>query len=390
MCGIAGLIDPAGGSADSLVDRAGAMAAVLGHRGPDDQGIWTAPEAGVALAHRRLSIIDLSPLGHQPMELADGRYMVVFNGEIYNYEALRVMLCQSGARFRGYSDTEVLLAAVAAYGLAGALERANGMFALALYDRVSRTLHLARDRIGQKPLYYGTAARCFAFASELKALRALDGFAPEVDRSALASYLRHGYVPAPHTIYSGVFKLPPGTILSLAVDRAADGGPGAPEPYWSLQRVVTCSGRNDRTAPSEAEAEEALHALLRDAVRECMVSDVPVGAFLSGGIDSSTVVALMQAQSRVPVRTFTIGFHETGYNEAVHAAEVARHLGTDHHELYVDDVQARALVPDLPELYDEPFADFIADPDGASFAPRPLRGQGVAFRRRRRRAFRRL
>jgi len=356
MCGIAGLIDPKGAPAEALAARARAMADTLRHRGPDDQGVWVAHEAGVALAHRRLSIIDLSAHGHQPMESADGRYVIVLNGEIYNYPALRAELADAGIQFRGHSDTEVLLAAVSRFGLESALQRANGMFALALYDRRNRTLHLARDRMGQKPLYYGFAGPCFVFASELKALRALPEFAAEVDRAALASYVRHGYVPAPHSIYCGVFKLPPGTVLSAPVTEARTRAPGTPRPYWSLEEIAK-EGQARPLSLSPAAAEAELDGLLRDAVGHCMVSDVPLGAFLSGGVDSSTVVALMQAQSSAPVRTFTIGFHEAGYDEAAHAARVARHLGTDHSELYVDDAKARGLVPGLAEMYDEPFAD---------------------------------
>lgn len=355
MCGIAGLIDPKGAAPDALEAAGRRMARALQRRGPDDEGVWIEAQSGVALAHRRLSIIDLSPLGHQPMESADHRFVIALNGEIYNYEALRAEL-SGGESFRGHSDTEVLLAAVVRFGLEAALQRANGMFALALYDRQTRTLHLARDRLGQKPLYYGWAGTAFAFASELKALRALPGFVPEVDRGALAAYLRRGYVPAPHCIYRGVFKLPAGTILSLPLSDLAAHRIGDPRPYWSLEKAAL-DGRARPSALSESEAEEALDALLRDAVRHCMVADVPLGAFLSGGIDSSTVVALMQAQSSSAVRTFTIGFREAGYDEAAHAAAVARHLGTEHTELYVDDAKARAVVPDIPDMYDEPFAD---------------------------------
>ena len=355
MCGIAGLIEPKVAAPDALEAAARRMAAALQRRGPDDEGVWVEGQSGVALAHRRLSIIDLSPAGHQPMESADRRFVITFNGEIYNYEALRAEL-GAGAGFRGHSDTEVLLGSVARFGLEGALQRANGMFALALYDRRERTIHLARDRLGQKPLYYGWAGSAFAFASELKALRALPGFAPEVDRAALAAYLRHGYVPAPHCIYRGVFKLLPGTILSQPLADLGQRPLAGPRPYWSLKQTAA-QGVAQPLTLSEGEAEDALDALLRDAVRHCMVADVPLGAFLSGGIDSSTVVALMQAQSSAPVRTFTIGFHEAGYDEAAHAALVARHLGTEHTELYVDDAKARAVVPEIPDMYDEPFAD---------------------------------
>jgi asparagine synthase (glutamine-hydrolysing) len=356
MCGIAGLIDPKGGTAEALARAARSMADTLRHRGPDDEGVWVEAETGVALAHRRLSIIDLSALGRQPMESANRRFVTVFNGEIYNYAALQMELANMGERFRSHSDTEVLLSAVCRWGVEDALKRANGMFALALYDRENRTLHLARDRMGQKPLYYGWAGNSFAFASELKALRALPQFEAEVDRAALASFLRHGYVPAPKAIYRGVFKLPPGAILTLPLNAVGARDLANPRPYWSLQEVAS-RGQAQPLTLSAGEAEAELDALLRDAVRYCMVSDVPVGAFLSGGIDSSTVVALMQTQSSAPVRTFTIGFHEAGYDEAAHAAEVARHLGTDHTEIYVDNVKARSVVPELAQMYDEPFAD---------------------------------
>ncbi len=352
MCGIAGIIDL--GPRAALAETARAMAESLRHRGPDDSGLFVDEAAGVALSHRRLSIIDLSPLGHQPMESADGRHVIVFNGEIYNYQLLRHEL--AGENFRGHSDTEILLAAVTRFGIEETLKRANGMFALALYDRKNRVLHLARDRLGQKPLYYGFAGNAFAFASELKAIRAIPSFAPDLDVAALASYMRHGYVPAPHAIYRGLFKLLPGTWLSIPLAGLAERRLPEARPYWSLEDKVK-EGSAQPFDYSAEEAEDRLDALLRDAVRHCMVSDVPLGAFLSGGIDSSTVVALMQAQSSRPVRSFTIGFHEAGYDEAAFAGQVARHLGTDHTELYVDDAKARAVVPELPAMYDEPFAD---------------------------------
>lgn len=355
MCGIAGVSDPLGTMGDSLGEIASNMASSLRHRGPDDAGVWV--ERPIALAHRRLSIIDLSELGHQPMESADGRYITVFNGEIYNFEALRHELIETGEQFRSRSDTEVLLVAVSRWGLERALQRANGMFALALYDKKTRTLFLARDRIGQKPLYYGMAGSCFAFASELKALKAIPGFCPEVDRASLCAYLFHGYVPAPQCIYEGFWKLPPGAFVAIPIgDPASLRSLSKPRPYWSLN-ATALKGQAGPLDISAAEAEEQLDTLLRDAVRHCMVSDVPLGAFLSGGIDSSTVVSLMQAESSNPVRTFTIGFEEKGYNEAVHAAAVARQIGTDHTELYIDDTQARKVVPDLADIYDEPFSD---------------------------------
>jgi len=355
VCGIAGFLDLARATdAATLAARAARMADALAHRGPDDAGVWVDAAAGVALGHRRLAIIDLSPEGHQPMLSADGRYVVVFNGEIYNYRALRQELAARGHRFRGHSDTEVLLAAVSQWGLEGALARFNGMFAFALWDRQARRLTLARDRLGEKPLYYGWMGRTFLFGSELKALRAHPAFQGTIDRGALALYLRHGYVPAPYSIYRGIHKLPPATWLTLAPAQA--GHLPAPVPYWSA-RAAAEQGLADPFPGSPAEAAALLEALLRDAVRLRLEADVPLGAFLSGGIDSSTVVALMQAQSAQPVRTFTIGFHAAAYNEAEEAKAVARHLGTAHTELYVTPAETLAVIPRLPTLYDEPFAD---------------------------------
>jgi asparagine synthase (glutamine-hydrolysing) len=353
MCGIAGVFVP-GGVADAEAQAiVAAMTAVLRHRGPDDSGTWVDSAAGIALGHRRLSILDLSPLGHQPMHSPDGRYVITFNGEIYNFRALRSELTARGHRFRGHSDTEVLLAAVSEWTIQPAVERLNGMFAFALWDRADRTLHLVRDRAGEKPLYYGWLGDTLLFGSELKALRAHPSFASDIDRGALALFLRRGYIPAPHTIYRGVYKLPPGTLLSL---KAGDGDHAAPVAYWSA-RDAAARGLNDPFPQSMACAVEECDALLRDAVKLRMEADVPLGAFLSGGIDSSIVVALMQAQSPRPVKTFAIGFEEARYNEAHRAAAVARHLGTDHTELYATPAEALAVIPRLPTLYDEPFAD---------------------------------
>ena len=329
MCGIAGYLQPGGLDPRHATSIIAAMTDVIRHRGPDDSGAWVDGDAGVVLGHRRLSILDLSPTGHQPMASASGRYVIVFNGEIYNFRELRGELAQLGHHFRGGSDTEVMLAAFSAWGVRRAVERFNGMFAFALWDRQDRVLHLGRDRAGEKPLYYGWLGGTLLFGSELKALRAHPQFRADIDRDALAVYLRLGYVPSPYTIFRGVSKLPPGTLLSVGAASAA--------------------------AP--AEALDEFDALLRDAVKIRMEADVPLGAFLSGGIDSSAVVALMQAQSDRPVRTFTIGFVERSYNEAEHARAVARHLGTQHTELYVSPAEALALIPRLPTLYDEPFAD---------------------------------
>ena len=359
MCGIAGFVNPPGAfREDGLRDLAARAAASLAHRGPDDEGTWTDPRAGVALAFRRLAIIDLSQQGHQPMPSDCGRYVIVYNGEIYNYQELRAALAETGHAFRGHSDTEVLLAAIARWGFKETLVRCNGMFAIALWDREARRLHLARDRMGQKPLYVGWLGDSFGFASELRALRHHPGFSGRIDLGATALFLRYAYVPAPHSIYQDIGKLPPGTCLTLDF---RDGGPDRtampePEPYWSATEVA----REGLAAPLEGPPDELLDRLddlLRDAVRLCMVSDVPLGAFLSGGIDSSTVVALMQAQSNRPVRTFSIGFHEAGFDEAQYAAAVAKHLGTDHSELYVTPAETQAVIPKLPHIYDEPFAD---------------------------------
>jgi asparagine synthase (glutamine-hydrolysing) len=358
MCGIAGLWQPPDSPGGDLAALARGMADALAHRGPDDAGVWSDPAAGIALAHRRLSIVDLSPEGHQPMRSARGRYLVVFNGEIYNYRALRAELEAEGAApaWRGHSDTEVLLAAVEHWGLEAALRRFVGMFAFALWDARERELHLARDRMGEKPLYYGWAGRTLVFGSELKALCAFPGFRREVDPDALALYFRYACVPAPYSIFTGAHKLLPGTFMTIGPqDFAARRRPRV-QPYWTLAGAVDDGVRTASTGTSRELADE-LDRTLRAAVAGQMVADVPLGAFLSGGIDSSTVVALMQVQSSLPVRTFTIGFEEAGYNEAVHAKRVAQHLGTDHTELYVTPQDALAVVPSLPDMYDEPFAD---------------------------------
>jgi asparagine synthase (glutamine-hydrolysing) len=332
------------------------MADQLIHRGPDDSGVWVDAEAGVALGFRRLAIVDLSPAGHQPMTSSSGRYVIVFNGEVYNFGELRKELESRGHAFRGRSDTEVMLEAVSEWGLEAAVKKFVGMFAFALWDRRERVLHLVRDRLGIKPLYCGWQGKTFLFGSELKALRAHPDFDPEINRDALALYLRYGYIPQPYSIYQGIRKLPPGHILSL--------GAGAQTPlelsqtasYWSAQEVYE-NGAANPWRGSEDEAVEELDRLLRESVRLRMIADVPLGAFLSGGIDSSTVVALMQAQSNRSVKTFTIGFHAQEFNEADHAKTVAAHLGTEHTELYVTPKEALDVIPKLPTLYDEPFAD---------------------------------
>lgn len=362
MCGIAGFWDA--GHRLGLENGAEVlrrMTRAIDYRGPDDAGYFQQAETGIALGHRRLSIVDLSPEGHQPMASASGRYVMVFNGEVYNHNRLRPELHAAGASFRGHSDTEVMLAAIEYWGLEAALARFIGMFAFALWDRETRTLTLVRDRLGIKPLYYGWVGGTFVFGSELKALTAMPSFANPVNRDALTLQLRHNYIPAPYSIYRDIHKLMPGTLLR--VDQALAQAPmdvealGArAQVYWSAS-VVAETGAGNRLDLADGEAVCELDRVLRDAVALRMVADVPLGAFLSGGVDSSLVVALMQAQSARPVKTFSIGFNETEYDEAQHAGAVARHLGTDHHELYVTAQDALDVVPQLPTMFDEPFSD---------------------------------
>lgn len=350
MCGIAGFWSLSRESDPVIAER---MARCIESRGPDDAGVWTDSAAGLVLAHRRLSILDLSHAGHQPMVSPCGRYALVYNGEIYNHLELRDELEIEGGHFawRGHSDTETLLAALHHWGMEKALRRCNGMFAFAMWDAQERVLFLARDRMGEKPLYYGLLDGIFLFASELKALKVFPGWRGDVDRDALALYLRHNYVPSPWSIYRGVLKLRPAHFIAIR-----DGGRqvGDPVCYWSLPDIASAGvGRGGDAAVLADE----LDALLRTAVGSRMMSDVPLGAFLSGGFDSTMVVAQMQAQSARPVRTFSIGFHEADHNEAQHAKAVAAHLGTDHIELYVTPDEAMSVIPKLPEIYDEPFAD---------------------------------
>jgi asparagine synthase (glutamine-hydrolysing) len=328
---------------------------VLRHRGPDDEGHWCDAAAGIAFGHRRLSIIDLSPAGHQPMMSCDGRYVIVFNGEIYNFQELRSELTSAGARFRGHSDTEVMLAAIAHWGLEPAVRRFAGMFAFALFDRHEHIVHLCRDRLGEKPLYYGRMGQTVLFGSELKALRAHPDWPGrvEIDRGALQLLLRFGYIASPHTIYRGIHKVQPGTLVSITRD--PDQAPTA-APFWSATEASE-RGRREPLAETVPEMLDQLDGLLRTTIRREMVSDVPLGAFLSGGIDSSLIVALMQRQSSRPVRTFTIGFNEREYDEARYAGAVARHLGTEHTEFYVTPQEAQAVVLRLPEMFDEPLGD---------------------------------
>lgn len=357
MCGIIGFLHYPGQVAGTTAEaRLTDMMAAIAHRGPDSQGHWTDDDAGVALGHLRLAIVDLSPTGHQPMISHSGRYQLVYNGEIYNYQKLRAELAEAGhtPNWRGSSDTEVMMAAFDLWGFEDTLARLEGMFAIALWDRETRTLKLARDRLGEKPLYYGWQGTgkdaVFLFGSELKALRAHPAFNADIRRDALTAMLRHGHVPEDLVIYEGLRKLRPGEMAELSLE--------APEPkrklYWD-GGAIAAAPRGP--APSDAEAIEALNTLLLDAVSQEMMSDVPLGAFLSGGIDSSVVVGLMQHLSDKPVHTFSIGFHEARYNEAQFAKEVAGHLGTHHTELYVGDKDLRDVIPRLPEIYDEPFAD---------------------------------
>jgi asparagine synthase (glutamine-hydrolysing) len=323
------------------------MTAAIAHRGPDGDGHWIDATAGVALGHRRLAIIDLSPTGYQPMRSSDGRFVISYNGELYNRAELAAEL---NVNWRGTSDTEVLVEAIAHFGMDGALERANGLFAFAAYDTRNQILHLARDRLGIKPLYYTRQAGLFAFASELRSLRAIAGLALTIDLGAAASYLRYGCVPAPRCIYQDVEKLLPG--CRLEVTRAGQ----TSHMYWDHAAIARANqDKPDTRADADIDAE--LHDLLFDSVKRQMVSDVPLGAFLSGGIDSSTVVALMQRASPRPVRTFSIGFNEVAFNEAADARKVAEHLGTDHTELILTAADALAVIPKLPAIYDEPFAD---------------------------------
>ena len=329
------------------------MASVIHHRGPDDNGVWVDGEAEVGLAHRRLSIVDLSPAGHQPMTSADGRYVIAYNGEIFNHETVRSELdAQRCHPWRGHSDTEVLLAAITRWGLKGALDRCVGMFAFALWDRKERVVSLARDRLGEKPVYFGWLGKNLVFASEIKALSAHPDWDGTIDRQALALLMRHNYVPAPYSIYKEISKLRPGRILTCRINSCQP----SIEAYWSARQAAE-DGLSHPFRGTRTEAVDALEGLLRQSLSGQMVADVPLGAFLSGGINSSTVAAVMQSMSEQPVRTFTIGFDVPGYDEATHARKVADHLGTNHTELYVTERDAMDVIPKLPTIYCEPFSD---------------------------------
>jgi asparagine synthase (glutamine-hydrolysing) len=351
MCGIAGLIEFAGElTPGALGRRARAMADALAHRGPDGADVWSDPAAGLALSHRRLAIVDLTPTGAQPMVSFDGRWVISYNGEVYNAETIAADPQMTGLVRRGTSDTEIIVESIARRGLDRTLADLNGMFAIALWDRATRTLHLVRDRLGIKPLFYSKTNGGFFFASELKGLLAA-GLTFELDEASVASFLRFGYVPTPHSIYRNVGKVEPGEIVSFT----ATGGLRRAK-FWNLDKIVQ-NGLDHPFVGSDTQAEEALHSLLADAVSINMISDVSLGAFLSGGIDSSMVAALMVAAKRGPVRTFSIGFPDFGYDEAPHARSVASHLGTRHQELVVTAADALAVVPHLADMYDEPFAD---------------------------------
>ena len=371
MCGIAGLLDVRCQTPrDTLENYGRRMGDALRHRGPDDGGVWADEQAGIMMAHRRLAILDLSPAGHQPMVSACGRYVLVFNGEIYNFRQLRRQLDEELSQpvdWRGHSDTEVLLTGIALWGLTQALQRTVGMFALAVWDKQSGVLSLARDRLGEKPLYYGFLGSHFVFASELKALQKLPGFSGELHRDVLPLYLRHRYIPSPYSIYRNIYKLWPGCILSfqgqariepfpVSSDDTQHASVCQPVPYWSLRRTAQL-GMRQPFPGNEHEAADELERLLRTSVQGQMIADVPLGAFLSGGIDSSAIVALMQAQSNRPIRTFSIGFGDAGHNEAPYAKAVADYVGTQHTEYYVTEQDALDVIPRLPQMYDEPFAD---------------------------------
>lgn len=353
MCGIAGLWDRRAGSDEAtLHDLARRMIAPIAHRGPDSSGVWTDPAAGLGFGHLRLAIVDLTPAGAQPMVSASGRTVITYNGEVYNTAELRPELEARGIRFRGHSDTEVIVEACEAWGVEAAVKRFIGMFAFALWDRADRRLTLVRDRLGIKPLYWSANGNLVLFGSQPKALVAHPAWETRLDQVALRDYLRFGYVPSPQAIYEGMRQVEPGSIVEIDAS-----GRTTERRYWDLAEVATRGVSRRRDAADETALSHELESLLRDAIRLRMIADVPLGAFLSGGIDSSTVVALMQAESNRPVKSFSIGFHEGSHDEAVHAKAVAAHLGTEHRELYLSPAEAREVIPSLPEWYDEPFAD---------------------------------
>jgi len=355
VCGIAGFIDFRMQTAEAVGRTICArMGDRISHRGPDDSGIWSDAVTGAFIAHRRLSILDLSSSGHQPMASSNGRYVMAFNGEVYNHAELRRKLEAAGSApvWRGHSDTEVLLAAFEAWGITATLRLSVGMFAIALWDRHDQRLHLSRDRLGEKPLYWGFAGTTLLFASELKSLAEHPSFAGEINEDALPLFLRYGYIPTPFSIYKGIHKVRPGTVLRFGRDL----GQPAEEPYWSAREALD-DGRANEWRGSDADAAAALEKLLTQSISLQMSADVPVGAFLSGGVDSSAIVALAQATAHSSVNTFSVGFDEGGYDETAYARAVAHHLGTNHTELVITPQQARDVIPLLPSIYDEPFAD---------------------------------
>lgn len=351
MCGIAGFVDLEGFNSNYAKEVGNAMGKAIQHRGPDNSGLWVDRDNGVTLAHQRLAIIDLSTSALQPMHSSSGRYVICFNGEIYNHKDLRSELDLSGKSplWRSYSDTETILACIDAYGLRETLVKLVGMFSIALWDKSAKEIILARDRTGEKPLYYGINKRLLLFGSELKALRAHPKFKPKIDRDALCLYLRHNYIPQPYSIYEGIKKLPPGHFIKLKEN-------AVPEQYWSLKQNITSAKLNPFEG-SEKEALNVLDKLLISTVKGQMQADVPLGAFLSGGVDSSLILALMQEQNSHPIESFTIGFDDKEFNEAPYGQEVAKYLGTKHNELYVSSKTAREVIPNLPKIYDEPFSD---------------------------------
>lgn len=352
MCGLAGFLGYRSHNAEMAYIVAERMANAILHRGPDDSGVWTDDRFEIALSHRRLSILDTSAAGHQPMVSPTNRYVIVFNGEIYNHKLIRSLLEAEGCNvWSGHSDTETLLVAFDVWGVERTLRLCIGMFAFALWDRDENCLTLARDRFGEKPLFYGWQNGVFLFGSELKALKAHPAFVGEINRDAVTLFLRHNYIPAPQSIYHGICKLMPGSLLKLS-----KAGDMRIEEYWSLEKIANSACKNQFLG-DENDACIEVERLLKDAIKGQMIADVPIGAFLSGGIDSSLVVSLMQSQSTQPVKTFTIGFNEQGYNEANHAKAVAQHLSTDHTSLYVTATEAQALIQRLPLIYDEPFSD---------------------------------
>lgn len=355
MCGFSGIFQASSTDLATVVTR---MNNALTHRGPDDSGIWVDEDAGLALGHRRLAIVDLSPAGHQPMHSSCSRFVIAFNGEIYNHAQLRQRLDDEGLSpyWRGHSDTEVLLAGLARWGLEDTLKATVGMFAFVLWDKQERVLTFARDRMGEKPVYYGWQGDTLLFGSELKAITAYPSFVRDIDRNALALLLRHNCIPAPYSIYKGVTKLEPGHYVSLTLNNLPVAKAAIPLAYWRVNEAVE-KGIANPFRGTPAEAVDLLEAQLRTSIGQQMLADVPIGAFLSGGVDSSTIVALMQTQSAQPISTFTIGFDEGGFDEAVHAKAVSKYLGTRHTELYVSSADALSVIPQLPSMYCEPFSD---------------------------------